>query len=47
VYDFDLAVAPSTCNENMKENLGLGFCPYEDIGKIKSTLPLYFINISV
>jgi len=31
VYDFDLAVAPSTCNENAKENLGLGFCPYEDI----------------
>jgi len=31
VYDFDLAVAPSTCNENTKENLGLGFCPYEDI----------------
>lgn len=30
VYDFDLAVAPTTC-ENSKENLGLGFCPYEDI----------------
>lgn len=27
-YEFDLASAPSTCGES-KENLGLGFCPYD------------------
>jgi len=31
-WNFDLAVAPRTCNgENKKENLGLGFCPYDYI----------------
>jgi len=29
-YDFDLAVAPATCGQSA-ENLGLGFCPYDDL----------------
>ena len=32
-YDFDLAMAPRTCTEGA-DNLGLGFCPYEQIGTI-------------
>ena len=32
-YDFDLAVAPKTCPDKQAENLGLGFCPYDRIGK--------------
>ena len=35
-WDFDLAVAPLTCEgERKKEDLGLGFCPYDYIGKFK------------
>ncbi|CAB9508792.1 PsbP [Seminavis robusta] len=29
-YDFDMALAPKTCGDS-KENLGLGFCPFESI----------------
>jgi hypothetical protein len=29
-YDFDMAVAPKTCGDS-KENLGLGFCPFDSI----------------
>lgn len=29
-YDFDMAVAPKTCADS-KENLGLGFCPFDSI----------------
>ena len=29
-YDFDMAVAPKTCGDS-KENLGLGFCPFDTI----------------
>merc|ERR1712194_18563 len=36
-YDFDLAVAPRTCNQGTEENLGLGFCPYEDIVILSAT----------
>jgi hypothetical protein len=32
-YDFDLAIAPKTCQDNAAENLGLGFCPYDRVGK--------------
>jgi hypothetical protein len=36
-YEFDLAVAPKTC-EQSKEDLGLGFCPYESIYLLSSTV---------
>jgi len=39
-YDFDLAVAPETCAGGTKEDLGLGFCPYENIGV--SHIYIYF-----
>jgi hypothetical protein len=29
-YDYDMALAPKTCGDS-KENLGLGFCPFESI----------------
>ena len=33
-WNFDLAVAPLTCEgERKKEDLGLGFCPYDSIGE--------------
>lgn len=32
-WQFDLAVAPITCEKRQKEDLGLGFCPYDYIGK--------------
>ena len=37
-YEFDMARAPSTCNANDAENLGLGFCPYEDIFLLSATV---------
>jgi hypothetical protein len=36
-YEFDMAVAPATCDAS-KENLGLGFCPYERIYLLSSTV---------
>uniref|UniRef100_A0A6S8XQR2 PsbP C-terminal domain-containing protein n=1 Tax=Ditylum brightwellii TaxID=49249 RepID=A0A6S8XQR2_9STRA len=30
-YEFDLAVAPTNCDSKGKDNLGLGFCPYDSI----------------
>jgi hypothetical protein len=30
-FDFDLAVAPASCDGSAKENLGLGFCPYDSV----------------
>jgi hypothetical protein len=36
-YDFDMAVAPSSCS-NSKEDLGLGFCPYDSIYLLSSTV---------
>jgi hypothetical protein len=41
-FDFDMALAPSVCSDNdgvnNKENLGLGFCPFESIYLISSTI---------
>lgn len=40
-YEFDLAFAPSECPDYMdgnKENLGLGFCPYENIFLVSATV---------
>ena len=36
-YEFDMAVAPKTC-ESSKEDLGLGFCPYDTIYLLSSTV---------
>jgi hypothetical protein len=36
-YDFDLAAAPETCG-NSAENLGLGFCPYDNIFLLSATV---------
>jgi len=36
-YEFDMATAPSTCDSS-NENLGLGFCPYESIYLLSSTI---------
>jgi len=30
-YEFDMAVAPPRCSSGSKEDLGLGFCPYDSI----------------
>ena len=35
-FEFDCAVAPSLCS-NSKDNLGLGFCPYETIYLLSAT----------
>lgn len=37
-YEYDMALAPSTCNSESPENLGLGFCPYETIYLLSSTI---------
>lgn len=40
-YEFDLAFAPLSCPDFMegnKENLGLGFCPYDNIFLISATV---------
>ena len=37
-FDFDIAVAPPTCTSNDKENLGLGFCPYDSIVLLSATV---------
>lgn len=36
-YEFDMASAPETCG-NSKENLGLGFCPYDDLFLLSATI---------
>lgn len=36
-YEFDMAVAPDSCG-NSKENLGLGFCPYDNIFLLSATV---------
>lgn len=36
-YEFDMAAAPDTCG-NSKENLGLGFCPYDDLFLLSATI---------
>jgi len=36
-YEFDMAVAPKSCGDS-KENLGLGFCPFDEIYLISSTV---------
>jgi hypothetical protein len=30
-FEFDLAVAPVSCDGSSKDNLGLGFCPYDSV----------------
>jgi hypothetical protein len=37
-FDFDMAVAPKTCDQQSNENLGLGFCPYESIYLLSATV---------
>lgn len=40
-YEFDLAFAPLKCDDFMegnKENLGLGFCPYDNIFLVSATV---------
>jgi len=36
-YEFDMASAPDTCGDS-KENLGLGFCPYDDVFLLSATI---------
>ena len=36
-YEFDMASAPDSCG-NSKENLGLGFCPYDNIYLLSATV---------
>lgn len=36
-YEFDMASAPDTCG-NSEENLGLGFCPYDDLFLLSATI---------
>ena len=36
-YDFDMALAPKTCGDS-KENLGLGFCPFDSIYLISAAV---------
>lgn len=36
-YEFDMAAAPESC-DNSKENLGLGFCPYDNIFLLSATV---------
>eukprot|EP00546_Thalassionema_frauenfeldii_P008295 CAMPEP_0178916578 /NCGR_PEP_ID=MMETSP0786-20121207/12730_1 /TAXON_ID=186022 /ORGANISM="Thalassionema frauenfeldii, Strain CCMP 1798" /LENGTH=242 /DNA_ID=CAMNT_0020589955 /DNA_START=71 /DNA_END=799 /DNA_ORIENTATION=+ len=37
-YDFDVAWAPPTCSGGNANDLGLGFCPYEQIYLLRATL---------
>lgn len=37
-YEFDLAMAPDNCDPKGAENLGLGFCPYNTIVLLSSTI---------
>ena len=46
-YEFDMAAAPDTCG-NSQENLGLGFCPYDNIFLLSATIVddrLYCISV--
>lgn len=36
-YEFDMAAAPETCGSS-NENLGLGFCPYDNIFLLSATI---------
>jgi hypothetical protein len=36
-YEFDMAAAPETCGDS-KENLGLGFCPYDNVFLLSATI---------
>jgi hypothetical protein len=36
-FDFDLAVAPASCDGKAKDNLGLGFCPYDSVVIMSAT----------
>jgi hypothetical protein len=36
-YEFDMAAAPETCG-NSNENLGLGFCPYDNVFLLSATI---------
>jgi hypothetical protein len=36
-YEFDMAAAPESCGSS-KENLGLGFCPYDNIFLLSATV---------
>lgn len=36
-YEFDMAAAPETCGKS-DENLGLGFCPYDNIFLLSATI---------
>ena len=36
-YEFDMAAAPDTCGKS-DENLGLGFCPYDNIFLLSATI---------
>jgi len=36
-FEFDMASAPDTCG-NSKENLGLGFCPYDNLYLVSATI---------
>lgn len=36
-YEFDMAAAPDSCGDS-KENLGLGFCPYDNIFLLSATI---------
>jgi hypothetical protein len=36
-YEFDMAAAPETCGDS-NENLGLGFCPYDNIFLLSATI---------
>ncbi len=36
-FEFDMAAAPETCG-NSQENLGLGFCPYDNIYLLSATI---------
>lgn len=46
-YEFDMAAAPESCGDS-KENLGLGFCPYDNIFLLSATVfqdRLYCISV--
>mmetsp|Transcript_54168 Transcript_54168/g.162189 ORF Transcript_54168/g.162189 Transcript_54168/m.162189 type:complete len:349 (-) Transcript_54168:214-1260(-) len=52
-YEFDLAVAPDSCDDTdasgKKENLGLGFCPYDSVALLGATVAedgrMYVISV--
>ena len=48
-YEFDLAAAPDSCGDSA-ENLGLGFCPYDDIFLLSATVlndKLYVMAVEI